>query len=255
MKTPIRYPGGKQFMRIEDYIDHDFERVVSPFVGGASFELRQLSEGKEVIANDKNGSLINFWSWLKKDKEKLVQEIKSMLPIESKEIFKETLASSHGDCIRSAASFYCANKCAFNAIMSRSAGYSRWCAERLLNEASINKLLRYDLSLMSFSCLDFTEFLGQVEFLGSDIVFCDPPYFLGYEKERLYGKSNEDYLHRGFDHRRLKGLLDTLSVPVYVTYNDCEFIREMYNDWSLVEIPVNYRMAKSDKKELLFKKN
>ena len=55
MKTPIRYAGGKSkaYKTITPFIPTDVKRVVSPFVGGGSLEVKWATEnGIDVIGFD-----------------------------------------------------------------------------------------------------------------------------------------------------------------------------------------------------------
>ena len=64
LKTPLRYPGGKSkaIDLITPYVK-DYDRIVSPFIGGGSLEVYWSANlGKEVIGYDIFDVLVNFWN-------------------------------------------------------------------------------------------------------------------------------------------------------------------------------------------------
>lgn len=85
-------------------------------------------------------------------------------------------------------------------------------------------------------------------------IFLDPPYFSAI-KSKLYGKKGD--LHTRFDHKRLCKNLKNTTHKFLLTYDDSEFIRDLYRDFYCKEFSVQYGMNnfKQDKaqkgKELL----
>lgn len=58
--------------------------------------------------------------------------------------------------------------------------------------------------------------------------YCDPPYY-----------ETESYYDAGFkieDHQRLKNVLSTIQGRFLLSYNDCDFIRELYKDFNMGSI-------------------
>lgn len=58
--------------------------------------------------------------------------------------------------------------------------------------------------------------------------YCDPPYF---ETEGYYDAS-----FNGEDHLKLKEILDNIQGKFLLSYNDCEYIRELYKDYHIVPV-------------------
>ena len=96
-KSPLRYPGGKtRACKILDEIVSqqfdisDFDRIISPFFGGGSFEFyMQNKYHLKIIANDKFTPLSNFWLTCKLNKAQLVQELEKKIGRISKTEFLE----------------------------------------------------------------------------------------------------------------------------------------------------------------------
>ena len=80
-KTILRYAGGKSkaIKKITPFVE-DYDRIVSPFLGGGSLEVHWASLGKEVLANDVFDILINFWEVLLRDPKSLSEELKKIKP-------------------------------------------------------------------------------------------------------------------------------------------------------------------------------
>ena len=85
IKTPLRYAGGKSkaYGFISTYIPFwpKPKRIVSPFIGGGSLEVRWANElDIEVIGYDVFDMLVNFWEVLLKQPKKLAKELSKMFP-------------------------------------------------------------------------------------------------------------------------------------------------------------------------------
>ena len=62
--SPLRYAGGKSLAvgLIVEKIPHNIQKIVSPFLGGASVEIACAKElGLEVVAYDIFDLLANYW--------------------------------------------------------------------------------------------------------------------------------------------------------------------------------------------------
>jgi len=87
---------------------------------------------------------------------------------------------------------------------------------------------------------DFTDFIPRYK---NHFMFLDPPYYLE-KKSKLYGKNGD--LHESFDHKKLASLLK--EVPTWILcYNDCSYIRKLYETYTIVEVNWSYGMNKSKK--------
>ena len=85
MKTPIRYAGGKTraFDFISSYIPFwpRPKRIISPFMGGGSLEVRWSYEmGIEVKAFDVFDVLVNYWQHQINSPQRLYDILKGLEP-------------------------------------------------------------------------------------------------------------------------------------------------------------------------------
>ena len=78
----------------------------------------------------------------------------------------------------------------------------------------------------------------------SVFTFLDPPYYSATDSA-LYGKNGE--LHKGFDHERLARELNGCKHRWLMTYDDCDYIRELYKDFNIKEFELMYGMRNVNK--------
>lgn len=72
-------------------------------------------------------------------------------------------------------------------------------------------------------------------------MFLDPPYYLE-NKSKLYGNNGD--LHQDFNHELLFDLLNTKKNWI-ITYNNCEYIRNLYKDFIIIDVNWSYSMNTS----------
>jgi len=270
-KSPLRYPGGKTraCKTLDEIISSrvdisNFQALVSPFFGGGSFEFYiQNKYNLYLIVNDKFKPLFIFWRTLKKNKTALVEQVRDLHPA-SKEDFIEyrneimdlstscTSSASVEIVTQTAAYYFVINRCSFSGA-TLSGGFSEQASKGRFNENSIKNLQKVDLSKLVVHNKDFTNFINDVfktlknknkkRAQSNVLMFLDPPYYL--EKgSKLYGKNGD--LHENFDHEGLAQLLRGHDNWI-MTYNNCEYIRNLYEDYEIVEAHWAYGMNASKK--------
>jgi len=67
------------------------------------------------------------------------------------------------------------------------------------------------------------------------LFYLDPPY---YEAEKYYP---DRFMPE--DHERLKEALDGIKGKFVLSYNDCDYIREMYKDYTLIKIDRQHNLV------------
>jgi len=226
MKSPLRYPGGKTraVKILKKYVQEYFPGrtvIMSPFFGGGSFEIAMKEEGFRIFANDLFGPLFTFWTVLKDRAAALAQRVSSHMPV-SKEKFadfrKNIMNLSQDD---QAAAYYIINRCSFSGA-TFCGGYSAQAASGRLNESSLRTLQSANLDGIEFSNMDCCEFLRAHPEKADTLVYADPPYYI---KTYIYGKDGD--MHESFDH---KAFAETIRKrrDWMISYNDCDYIRELY---------------------------
>jgi len=236
MKSPLRYPGGKTraIKILEKYIPEGTKEICSPFFGGGSFELHLSSLGIKVYAYDNYRPLVYFWKCLKSKSQDLKNECYKYFPM-TKEIFnnRKIMLNTSVE-LHVASSFYVINRSSFSGS-TMSGGMSPGCAR--FNKRSLEYLTEIDLNI-DVNQLSFEYSIPKHNCL----IFADPPYYIPSE---LYGDNGN--MHRGFNHEYLSEILINRGNFI-LTYNDCEYIRNLYKDCKIDAVEWKYGMNKSKKK-------
>ena len=250
-KSPLRYPGGKtRACKILDVIlkEHfdisKFNNIVSPFFGGGSFEFYiQHNYGLDVIANDKFVPLYNFWNTCKLDKENLCKELDKKINLIDKEEFcnlrKKIMDEKNK--LNQSIMYFIINRCSFSGA-TLSGGFSLEASKKRFTKSSINRIQKLDLTNYDIYNLDFEEFINNIR-NDKNLIFLDPPYYLE-KKSKLYGNNGD--MHESFDHDKLYKCLSTKK-NWFMTYNNCEYIKDLYKDFKIIETNWTYGMNKSKK--------
>ena len=248
-RSPLRYPGGKtracKVIEAEllEYADvSKYDTIVSPFFGGGSFEFyMQNKYDFDIIANDKFRPLYTFWNAIKTNKEQLCNDLATLRPT-TKEQFADYRNNimSEKDSLKCASWYFVINRCSFSGA-TLSGGFSKQAAEKRFTESSIARIKNLDLAKTEFHNEDFSTFLTKD--YKNRLLFLDPPYYL-QKKSKLYGKDGD--MHESFDHEILAKILKG-STDWLLCYNDCPYIRELYNEYTIISVNWSYGMNKTKK--------
>ena len=254
-QSPLRYPGGKtRACKILDEIVAQqfdisaFDRIISPFFGGGSFEFYlQNKYHLRIIANDKFTPLANFWRVCKTNRGELVAELEKKIDRISKTEFLEYRAQIMEEPrqLEQSIMYFIINRCSFSGA-TLSGGFSQDASKNRFTRSSIQKIAQLELQDFEIMNQDFTDFLAQLpvaEQSPRDLLFLDPPYYL-QSGSNLYGKSGD--MHEGFPHEVLFRVVETRSNWI-MTYNDCDYIRNLYKDFLIIPAEWSYGMNKTKK--------
>jgi len=241
-KSPLRYPGGKSraIKILEKYLENFPNRnvLLSPFFGGGSFELFAKSKGFTVLGNDLFGPLYTFWVTLQTSKDKLIQEIKAKMPVSKEDFMKFRKTICDAPELDKASSYFIINRCSFSGA-TMCGGFSKEASEKRLTESSLKKLNNCDVSNIKFSNIDCCTFLDQNPETDRTLVYADPPYYI---TNYMYGKNGD--LHEQFDHEAFAKCIQKRKDWI-ISYNDCEFIRELYKGCQIISESWSYGMNTS----------
>ena len=270
MKTIIRYAGGKSkaIKQITPFVK-DYEKIVSPFLGGGSLEVHWASTlNKKVVGYDVFDILTNFWNILLTNKDELVEELSKITPTKEEYIrIKEVLMTLDRtqqmlkdwntdhykrdnivklDDVKLAAYYY------FNHNCSYGPGYLGWASSVYLNDKKwldmINKINKFECPNLSVGEMSFEE---SIKNHSNDFLYLDPPYLLEKDKDNkmhkgMYPMKNIDVHHSGFDHKLLRDLLLDHKGDFVLSYNNCETIREYYKDFEFYFPEWSYSMSNGE---------
>lgn len=244
IKSPLRYPGGKSraIKTLAPFFPFEFSEFREPFFGGGSVGLYLAQRQKRIFANDLNTDLYSFWQVLKTQNKVLINEIQSIKNNfkNGRELYESLLARRNENLseFQRAVDFFVLNRITFSGVVD-SGGYSQKAYESRFTQSSIDRLKNMDKILKTFTFSnEGYENLLQREGQGV-FIFLDPPYFKA-TKSRLYGKRGD--LHTSFNHEKLCENLKNTKHHFLLTYDDSEFIRELYKDFYIKEFSVQYGM-------------
>lgn len=247
--SPLRYPGGKtRACKIIDdiIIAHfditQFDTLCSPFFGGGSFEFYfQNKYNHKLLVNDKFTPLFNFWKQIKTNKNILCDELNKISSV-SKELFTEyrtTIMGLNNNMLQQSLQYFIINRCSFSGA-TLSGGFSEEASLNRYTPSSINKIKMLDFTNIDVYNYDFEYFINNFT-NEKTIIFLDPPYYLE-KQSRLYGNNGD--MHENFNHQSLFDLIKTKKNWI-ITYNNCEYIKNLYKDYLIIDVNWSYGMNKT----------
>lgn len=227
----------------------DFDEYREPFLGGGSVYLtaKQLRPGKKFWVNDLYYDLYCFWDEAKFDIDCLVKDVKTVREAyegRGKELYEQLARDIPNYGVHDkAVAFFAINRSTFSGT-SLSGGYSQESFDKRFTPSSIERLEKIGPLLQDtkITCLDYSELLREP---GENVfIFLDPPYYTA-TKSALYGKNGE--LHKGFDHERFAEEVKNCEHKWMITYDNCEYIRDLYKDYNIIPHEFAYGMRNAVK--------
>lgn len=249
--SPLRYPGGKtRACKIIDeiimqYFDISlFDTLCSPFFGGGSFEFYfQNKYNHKLIVNDKFIPLYNFWKQIKINKDILCDELYKISSVSKEQFtnYRNIIMDLNDDILQQALLYFIINRCSFSGA-TLSGGYSKEASLKRFTLSSINKIKSLDFTNIDIYNYDFEYFINNFN-NEKTLLFLDPPYYLE-KQSKLYGNNGD--MHENFNHLLLFDVIKTKKYWI-ITYNNCEYIKDLYKDYKIIDVNWSYGMNKSKK--------
>ncbi len=249
MKSFIGWIGGKSRLRkvIIPMIPADCDRYIE-VCGGAGWVLfgKEQNPKQMEVFNDADSNLINLYLQVKNNCKELCNEIDKL---QSRELFvryRDNLAvCAPLTDVQRAAQYLYLIKCSF--------GSNRY------SFATTNKNLQNTIDYLNDVCKRLKNVIIENKDFESLIKTYDRPKALFYVDPPYVG--TEKYYNGQFttdDHKRLKSVLSNIKGRFILSYNDCNFVRELYKEYNIMEISrLNALPAKveaqSEFKELIIK--
>lgn len=235
MNSFIGWVGGKRALRKEIIKRFPLEtprRYIEVF-GGAGWVLFGKDEisGQLEVFNDINSDLINLYRCIKYHPSELQRQLDGI--VHSHEFFwdlKSQLSVRGLTDIQRAARYFCVIKSSFSNKQEVFAGKPVQINATVDRFPEIaERLKRVVIENRSY------EDIIKIYDRPNAFFFLDPPYF-----------NAEKYYKQPFDredHENLKSLLDNIKGKFLLTYNDDEFIRELYTDYNIGSIDRQNNMS------------
>lgn len=247
MNSFFGWIGGKKLLkeRIVETFPNKISRYIEVF-GGAGWVLFHKDRHAEFeVYNDYNSELVNLFRCVKHHRPELQRELSWMLNArEFFEEFKEQYKVIGLTDIQRAARFFMLLKTSYGAN-----GRSYGCVKK-----DLSVMLKYleevekRLAKVVIENKDFEDLI-EVYDKPEALLYCDPPY---YGTEKYY----EVQFSQG-DHIRLHEALKRVKGYYVLSYNDCDFVRELYKDFRIQEFTRSHNLVgryedkKKEYKELL----
>ncbi len=251
--SPLRYAGGKSLAVgfIAELLPNNINKIVSPFIGGASFEIACNKElGLEVVGYDIFDILINYWDIQINFPIKLFNALKKIEPTKNNyQKIKEKLKQHWKDEVR-LGSFDLALHYYFNHNLSYGPGFLGWMSsiyeDKTKYYAALEKVKNFSVENFSVAKKTFEESIPKHK---NDFLYCDPPYFLEGDSKMfrgIYPQRNFPIHHNGFNHFLLHELLMKHKGGFILSYNDCSEIRKLYKDCKIIDVSWQYTMGQGE---------
>ncbi|HNL06177.1 MAG: DNA adenine methylase [Chitinophagales bacterium] len=261
-KSPLRYPGGKSraVEKIASLVP-DFSEYREPFLGGGSvfLYLKQKYHTQQFWINDLYPELYYFWKKCQTDIQTLITQVNMWKETyqNGKELHRFLIDNMPNfDETQKASAFFVCNRITFSGT-TEAGGFSQQAYNDRFTLSSVERLIPFakQLSNTQITNVDYSELLTKE---GKNVfLFLDPPYFSA-TKSALYGKNGK--LHKAFDHERLAESLQKCSHKWLITYDDSDYIRNLFsfaeiNAWNLTYGMRNITKKSNQKGEELFISN
>lgn len=181
--------------------------------------------GKTEIYNDYNSELVNLFRCMKYHSKTVKEELNYIL--NSREMFQDFMEQykirGMTD-IQRAARFFFIIKTSYAAKLNNFG-----CVKRdIENMTKMFEEIQKRLNNVIIENIDFEKIIQDRD-KEDTLFYCDPPY---YNTEKYY--QNVEF--RKEDHVRLFEKLKDIKGKFIVSYNDCEYIRNLYKNYKIIEV-------------------
>jgi DNA adenine methylase len=264
--SPLRYPGGKSFLApfLEQVIQANgitHGTYVEAFAGGAGAALQLLFAGsvERIILNDFDRGVYSLWKSILKKPDELIGLIKGKrVSIPEYHRQKSILFSNERhDYLSLGFATLFINRCNRSGIIKKGTGpiggkkqIGKWKIDARFNKKELIRRIQKIVSKrdhIEIHNLDALKFLHLIS-SRSDIdpqntlVYLDPPYFV--QGSKLY---NSFYKEK--DHTDLCAYLgSTMKFKWVVSYDDCDFIKELYQSIAANKVTFDFLYSANHKR-------
>lgn len=252
--TPLRYPGGKAklYPEIKKLIEINFDEApayVEPFVGGGglAFKLLLNEVVSEIYINDLDDAIYSFWYSIFNYNDEFIRlirntEINMINWGIQKNIYENP--DGHTTLEKGFATFFL-NRTNRSGIMKagpiggkkQNGNYLMDCRFNKENLIYIIERIYEYRDRVHIYSEDAKEFITHIdEELINAFIYLDPPYV---DKGPVLYKNS----FVNDDHKDLRDSIQTLRNKWFITYDDHEYVEELYQDYYQSRFDLNYSVA------------
>ena len=244
MKSFIPWIGGKSQLakKIISMFPDDIGRYIEVFGGGGSVLFAKDKHAPLEIYNDFNSQLVNLFRCIRFHRQELQREISGY--INAREVFEDIKAQINMrgfTDIQRAAMFYIQVKISYGAD-----GRTYGCNKKSISPdylEQVEKRLKAGAGVV-IENKDFENLINVYDRKDA-LFYCDPPY---HKTEKYY-----DALFLESDHERLRSCLKCLKGRFILSYNDDDYIHELYKDYEIISVQRQNNLSRGVFKELIIK--
>lgn len=226
MKSFISWIGGKNLLKkeiVSRFPNESFDPYIEVFGGAAWVLFHKDRRAETEIYNDLDGDLVNLFRCVKYHCSELQRELRFVL--NSRELFEGFKNENplYLTDIQRAARFFMLIKISYG-----SRGGTFGCIKK-----DISSMLSYltaieeRLKNVVIEHKDFEDLINNYSRKNA-LFYLDPPY---YGTEKYYTAA---FLQA--DHIRLKSCLENIKSKFILTYNNCDYIKNIYGNFNIVEV-------------------
>ena len=232
MDSFISWIGGKKLLReaiCERFPQSNsikIEKYVEVFGGAAWVLFHKERHAALEVYNDINSHLVNLFKCVKHHPSAMKEELENLLySRETYNNFKEFYKNLALTDIQRAAMYFYIIKASFGSKVT-----SFGAKPRDIANADYLQVIKERLKTVVIENKSFEALIKQYD-RSHTLFYCDPPYF---GTERYYDHGDAPF---GKDmHQKLAEILKGVKGKVIVSYNDAEFIRELYRGFNVEEV-------------------
>lgn len=266
--TPLRYPGGKASLLnyMEKFIESNqisVQTIIEPYAGSAAISIGLLRKNilSRSFINDSDQMVYSFWKTVMNHNQDLTEMIDSV------QVNLDTWFDYRKYLIENPLSIYNEKDVAMGFLFLNRTSYSGIVKAGPLggkNQRSKNKIdCRFNKKNLITKIRNLEQFSSSIEIFNLDgikfmeemikreddlIIYADPPY-------HHVGKSLYNHYFDDTKHIELSNYLKEIQEqPWLLSYNDSDFILNLYNDKKKVPIFLDYHSGPYRKniKEYIF---
>lgn len=266
MNSIFRYPGGKTRKSVRDKIfarfPKQYDEYREPFCGGSGIYFNVPIDKKRWI-NDINPDLMSVYFALRDNPNEFISKCREIIPespnepktsskngkelynARLKDVFDKRVEQRHDD---PALSYYFINR----TVWAGRVNYGRPSRLYYSNPSGWNIVktnkLEQAAKLLANTEITVGDYKLSLEKDGKDVlIYCDPPYYV--QTYTSGGSQLYEYCFTEQDHIDLYEAIKNCKHKVCVSYDNHDFIRDLYKDFNLFDETWTYCGTSNEKKQ------
>lgn len=255
-KPFLRWVGGKTRLlpKILPYLPEKIENYHEPFLGsGAIFFAIQSRISGASYLSDLNDELINIWSIVKDDPERLLFSLQTYRGRDNEDEYYIIRGTSPEDPIARAARFFYLNQTAWNGLWR----VNRWGvfnvpwgarAFRGISAATLHTVSR-SLRDANIGLFDFRDSIQHAK--AGDLVYLDPPYLPVSDTSKFSGYTGKRFRRADLEElAQLTRELTERGVHWVMSNRDTQDVRELFSHGEVIRFTTRRSVAAQNKRDI-----